>query len=84
MGNVEIVLDSAGIQALLKSAGIASVCEAQAAKMTRATGMNYVPDVYVGKTRVAAGGFQKASETDKQRAICPKCGEWHPRCNCRT
>lgn len=51
---VEIVLDSAGVRELLKSAEIADVCEAQAARMTRATGMQYVPDVHVGKTRVNA------------------------------
>lgn len=55
MGNVEIELNSAGIQALLKSPEIAAVCESQAARMTRATGMEYVPDVYTGRTRVNAG-----------------------------
>ena len=55
MANVEIQLNSAGIRELLKSAEIANVCEAQAARMTRATGVEYVADVYVGKTRVNAG-----------------------------
>ena len=36
MASVEIVLDSAGIQELLKSQEIANVCEAQAARMTQA------------------------------------------------
>jgi len=54
MASVEIELDSAGIRELLKSAEIASVCESQAARLTRATGMEYVPDVYVGRTRVNA------------------------------
>lgn len=58
MANVEIELDAAGIRALLKSSEMASICEAEAARMTRATGMNYVSDVYVGKTRVNAGGYQ--------------------------
>lgn len=55
MANVEIELNSAGIRELLKSSAIANVCEAQAARMTRATGVEYVADVYVGRTRVNAG-----------------------------
>lgn len=54
MADVEVELNSAGIRELLKSSEIASVCEAQAARMTRATGVKYVADVYVGKTRVNA------------------------------
>lgn len=54
MSKVEIELNSAGIRELLKSSEIANVCEAQAARMTRATGVEYVPDVYVGRTRVNA------------------------------
>lgn len=52
---VEIELNSAGIRSLLKSTEVANFCEAQAARMTRAAGVEYVPDVYVGKTRVNAG-----------------------------
>lgn len=55
MADVVIELNSAGIRELLKSQEIADVCEAQAARMTRATGVPYVADVYVGKTRVNAG-----------------------------
>ena len=55
MADIEIELNSAGIRELLKSSEIASVCETQAARMTRATGVEYVADVYVGKTRVNAG-----------------------------
>lgn len=55
MADVEIVLNSAGIRQLLKSGEIANVCESKAARMTRATGVEYVADVYVGKTRVNAG-----------------------------
>lgn len=58
MANVEIELDSDGIRELLKSAGVAAVCEREAARMTRATGMEYVPDVFVGKTRVNASAYQ--------------------------
>ena len=62
MGNIRIELDSEGIRSLLKSPEISKVCEQEAARMTRATGMKYVPDVYVGKTRVAAGGYQKGND----------------------
>lgn len=61
MANVEIVLDSAGIQELLKSQEIANVCEAQAARMTQAAGVKYVADVHVGKTRVNARGVSSSS-----------------------
>lgn len=44
---------------LLKSDEIAAVCENEAAKMTRATGMEYISDVRVGKTRVIAGGYKE-------------------------
>ena len=55
MADLEIKLNSAGIRELLKSAAIASVCEEQAARMTRATGVEYVADVHVGRTRGNAG-----------------------------
>lgn len=64
MANVEIELNSAGIQELLKSSEIASVCEAQAARMTRAAGVEYVADVHVGRTRVNAIGVQKGGNAD--------------------
>lgn len=59
---VEIVLNRAGIRELLKSSEIANVCESQAARMTRATGVEYVADVYVGKTRVNAGAIRRDEE----------------------
>lgn len=59
---MEIELNSAGIRELLKSPEIESVCESQAAKMTRATGVKYVADVYTGRTRVNAKGVQKGGE----------------------
>lgn len=52
--NVKIVLNSAGIQELLKSSAIAAVCEQQASRLTAASGIEYRADVYVGKTRVNA------------------------------
>lgn len=63
MANVKIKLNSAGIRELLKSTEVANFCEAQAARMTRATGVEYVPDVYVGKTRVNAGARKPGGKT---------------------
>lgn len=63
MASIKIELNSAGIRELLKSPAIASICEAQAARMTRATGVEYVPDVYVGKTRVNAGARKPGGKT---------------------
>lgn len=60
MANVTIELNSAGIRELLKSSEMASICEREAARMTRATGMDYVSDIHVGKTRVNAGGYKNA------------------------
>lgn len=64
MPDVKIELNSAGVRALLKSQEIASVCESQAARMTRATGMDYVPDVHVGRTRANAAGYRKGAAND--------------------
>ena len=61
MASVKVVLNSAGVRELLKSDGIAAVCEAQAARMTRATGVDYVPDVYVGRNRVNASARKKGA-----------------------
>lgn len=55
MANVKVELNSAGVRELLKSPAIASVCAAQAARMTRATGVEYTADVYYGRNRVNAG-----------------------------
>lgn len=64
MADVEIKLNRAGIRELLKSEEIANVCEKQAARMTRATGVKYVPDVYVGRNRVNAAGRKRADADD--------------------
>lgn len=55
MANVKVELNSAGVRELLKSPAIASICEAQAARMTRATGVEYTADVHYGRNRVNAG-----------------------------
>lgn len=52
--NVKIELNSAGVQELLKSASVASICEYQAHRLTMASGVEYKADVYIGKTRVNA------------------------------
>lgn len=64
MANIKVKLNSAGVRELLKSPEIASACEMQAARMTRATGVPYVADVYVGRTRVNASA-QRRKEVDK-------------------
>lgn len=66
MARVKIELNSAGIQALLKSSEIADVCEEQAERMTRATGVEYVPDVRAGKTRISARGYDAQKSDDGQ------------------
>lgn len=81
MPKVEIELDSAGIQELLKSPEIASACESAAQKRTNATGVPYVPDVRIGKTRVSARGYEK--KKSQKWDVCPKCGEAHPNCRCK-
>ena len=67
---------------LLKSPEITAICEAEAVRMTRATGMEYIPDVFMGRQRVKVGGYQKSD--DSKAGICPKCGRWHPNCDCNT
>lgn len=63
--SVKIELNSAGIQQLLKSAEIASVCEYQAHRLTMASGVEYKADVYIGKTRVNAKA-QTTSDVAKE------------------
>lgn len=48
---------------MLRSPEIAEVCEKEAERMTRATGMPYRSDVRVLQTRVAARGKTKAKES---------------------
>ena len=66
---------------LLRSEGIARECAKHAERMTRATGMEYRPDVSVGRKRVRAGGYQQSNGEDGG-GICPKCGGEHPNCRC--
>lgn len=49
---------------MLKSPEISAICEAEAERMTIATGVDYVPDVHMGKTRVRAGGYKNGGEND--------------------
>lgn len=62
MADVKIVLNSAGIQELLKSSGVGKFCESKAAQMTRAAGVEYVADVHVGRTRVNAGAKTRGNK----------------------
>lgn len=77
MAKVEIELNHAGIVALMQSDDIADVCEREAQRMTRAAGIDYKADVYVGRSRVNAAGFGQG-----EAKICPKCGRWHVHCSC--
>lgn len=75
MAKVKIVLNSAGIRELMKSSEIAGVCEKQAERLTVATGMPYVPDVYVGRSRVNAAGLTKDSEFLDKKKVSGKRGK---------
>lgn len=50
---------------MLRSPEIAEVCEKEAERMTRATGMPYHSDVKVLQTRVAARGKTRTKEDAK-------------------
>ena len=82
MAKVTIKMDYAEMNKLRKSPEIASVCEAAAQKLTQATGVEYKPDIYTGKSRINAAGYKKATAKDKKK-ICPKCGHSHPNCRCK-
>ena len=64
MADIKVKLNDEGVIALLKSSEVASACEKQAKRMTRATGVRYVADVYIGRTRVNASALQR-KETEK-------------------
>ena len=83
MSSVKIVLDSDGIQELLKSEEMAEVCEREAERMTRATGMEYKSDVRVGKYRVRVSAYDKNADKKVEYPICPKCGVAHAHCRCK-
>lgn len=82
MAKVTIELNSAGIQELLKSPEIASVCESEAQKMTQAAGVDYIPKIITIRERKIADGYKKETANDKKK-ICPKCGHSHPNCRCK-
>jgi hypothetical protein len=64
LADVKIELNTAAIRELLRSDEVAQACEAEAARMTRATGMAYQADVYVGRNRVNAAGYRKEADDD--------------------
>lgn len=81
MAKTTVVWDYAAAgELLLKSDEIAAVCEEEAERMTRATGVEYASDVFIGKTRVRAGAYDNAEGDTSD--VCPRCGEWHPNCRC--
>lgn len=59
MANIKVVLNSEAVQELLKSSEIAGICESEAERMTKASGLKYIPDIHVGKTRVNAAATVK-------------------------
>lgn len=60
--------DAAG-DLMLRSDAIAAICEAEAERMTRATGVEYIPDVRMGKQRVSASARTAAdSEIAKKES----------------
>lgn len=75
--------DAAG-DLMLRSDAIAAVCKAEAEKMTRATGVEYIPYVRMGSQRVIVKALKKAEgkEKGKRWKLCPKCGKYHPNCTC--
>lgn len=52
---------------MLRSQEIASVCEAQAEKMTRSAGVEYRADVYMGRHRVNAAARESADKVAEYR-----------------
>lgn len=62
MSNIKVELNRAGVRALLRSAEVGAACEQHAARMTRAAGVPYVADVYVGPNRVNAGAHKKGDK----------------------
>lgn len=79
---------------VMRSEEMAELVEEQAARMTRATGMEYRADVKVRGDRVSAIARgtvdgktvkvkkRKTMDRDPETGwpICPKCGEAHPWC----
>lgn len=65
MAKTRVVWDyEAAGDLMLRSSEIAGVCEAAAEKMTRAAGVDYVADVRMGRTRVNAGGRERADKAE--------------------
>ena len=66
MSKVEIELNSAGIQELLKSAEIQGYCEELARGVASRAGDGYEVDTMVGKTRVNASVYAATKEANKE------------------
>lgn len=63
---VEIELNSAGIQELLKSAEIQGACMEEARKVAGRAGDGFAVDSYVGKTRANAMVYADTAEAARQ------------------
>lgn len=65
MSKVEIELNSAGIQELLKSAEIKGYCEELAREVANRAGDGYAVDSMVGKTRANASVYADTKEANR-------------------
>lgn len=63
---VEVELNSAGIQELLKSSEIQAACTEQAKKVASRAGDGFAVDSYIGKTRANAMVFAETAEANKR------------------
>lgn len=59
---LKVELDTSAVRDLLRSAEVADICEQEAARRTRATGVNYTADVHYGRNRVNAGAYEAGEE----------------------
>lgn len=62
MPEIRVELNPNGIRELLKSPEVAGFCEKQAERLTRATGVEYTPDVHIGRNRANAGGYDATDD----------------------
>ena len=62
MSKPKIILNPSGIQALLKSSEMQSVCGNYANEMAAKLGSGYETDIYVGRTRCNASVVAKSKE----------------------
>lgn len=68
MSNVKIKLNSQGVQELLKSAEMQSICQEHAKAIQDRCGDGYESDVYVGKNRCNAMVWASSSKARRDNA----------------